>query len=157
MRITEERPGPMEVRRVKQGRTRNQRKCRALTGHALEPSKTSKPKGQRRREDVLRRNKTRNRPQAGYQGPPKVVLNTSRTIKQGKRKHQFSRTEEQSANDQRTFLRKPRATAEINAKIENSSYHKTWDGGKSLIKPFLSSHVGISLIKEAIQPLPTPA
>ena len=31
-----------------------------------------------------------------------------------------------------------------NAKIERPSYHKTWDGDKALIKPFLSSHVGIT-------------
>ena len=68
-----------------------------------------------------------------------------------------SKTGEQSANGQRTFLRKPRAIAEINAEIEKSSYHKMWDGGKALIKPFLRSHVGISLIQGAIQPLPTPA
>ena len=54
MRRKEERPEPMEVRRVKQGRKRNQRKCRAPTEHTLEPSKTSKPKGHRRREDVPR-------------------------------------------------------------------------------------------------------
>ena len=55
------------------------------------------------------------------------------------------------------FLRKPRAIAEINAEIKKPSYHKTWDDDKALIKPFLSSHVGIDLIREAIRPLPTPA
>ena len=67
------------------------------------------------------------------------------------------KTGEQSANGQRTFLRKLRATIEINAEIEKPSYHKMWDGSKALIKPFLSRHVGISLIQETIQPLPTPA
>ena len=69
---------------------------------------------------------------------------------QEKRKHKLAETEkalrtgEQSTNSQETFLRKPRATIEINMKIERPSYHKTWDGGKALIKPFLSSHVGIT-------------
>ena len=54
-----------------------------------------------------------------------------------------SRAGKQSANGQGTFLRKLRATAEINVKIEKPSYHKTWDDDKALIKPFLSSHVGI--------------
>ena len=45
MRKIEERPGPMEVHRVKQGRKGNQGKYRAPTEHALEPRKTLKPKG----------------------------------------------------------------------------------------------------------------
>ena len=49
-----ERPRLMEVRRVIQGRKRNQRKCRTPTENALELRKNSKPKGQRRRKDVPR-------------------------------------------------------------------------------------------------------
>ena len=75
MRKTEEQPGPMEVRRVKQGRKRNQGKCRTPTEHALEPRKTSKPKGQRRRKDVPRL-KTRR----GTPAPSEISSTTERIL-----------------------------------------------------------------------------
>ena len=163
MRKTVERPGPMKVRRVKQGRKRNQRKCRTPIGHALEPRKTSKPKGQRRIKGIPRLETRHGTPiPSEYQGPPKAILNTSRTRNKEKGSTNLQRRksfENRGTKCKRPWdvLRKLRATAEINAKIEKPSYHKMRDDGKALIKPFLSSHVGITLIQEAIQPLSTPA
>ena len=79
----------------------------------------------------------------GKAGPPCKAFCISSHLPK-KKKKKASRTGEQSANGQGTFLRKLRATTEINAKIEKPSYHRTWDGNKALIKPFLSSHVGIT-------------
>ena len=67
-------------------------------------------------------------PQVRYQGPPKAVLNNSRKKFKKKKeaqtcrgKKKASRIGKQSVNGQGTFLRKLRATAEINAKIEKPS------------------------------------
>ena len=115
------------------------------TSQDFEPEKTKKKK-----RHTNPRNRTRgDNPQARYQEPTKVPLNNGRTNFKKKRspnlqRQKSSRTREHSANGQRTFLRKLEATTEISTKIESHHYHKMLDDDKALMKPSLSSHVGVT-------------